>query len=82
MKAGHRSSKLSSRFVGAFDKLFQGIPPAEISPSVTAEAFWTRLLELDVDRVYLEGKLGHLLREECIGDLKVCTIASFCQPFV
>lgn len=71
MNFDRRASQVSSRFVGKYSKLFQGLTPAQISPHEDTGAFFSTLLGLDVDQEYLEGQLNQVPKDTCLGTLKV-----------
>lgn len=51
--------------------ILQGLTPVQLSPKGGAEAVWSELLSLDVDRTYLSERLASLPKGECLGRLKV-----------
>ena len=51
--------------------IMQGLTPTQISPKEGAEAFWSELLSLDVDRTYLSERLTSLPKGDCLERLKV-----------
>ena len=75
-----RPPHLTSKFVNTYSKLFQGIPPGEIAPGQDADRFYSDLLDLKVDRLYLEGELKLIPKEVCREKLKVriATSRGFC----
>ncbi|KAI9512521.1 hypothetical protein F5148DRAFT_973492 [Russula earlei] len=62
----------------------QGQTPAHIGGRGGAEAFWSELLSLDVDRTYLSEKLNSLPKGDCLGRLKPLfeTLFSTCLEYV
>ncbi|KAH9982834.1 hypothetical protein BGW80DRAFT_47909 [Lactifluus volemus] len=67
----------ASRFIALFHKLFEGLTPKQINPKESAEAFWTELLSLDVDRTYLTERLASLSKGDCLERLKPLFVALF-----
>jgi len=66
-------TQLTSKFVVTYAKLFQGLSPKQISPHEDPEQFFSTLLDLDVKREYLEGKLNQATKDSCLRGLKVCS---------
>jgi hypothetical protein len=60
-----------SKFVSTYNKLFQGIPPSAIVPGQDTDQFYSDLLDLKVDRLYLEGELKRISKDVCRENLKV-----------
>ncbi|OBZ78701.1 putative glycine dehydrogenase (decarboxylating), mitochondrial [Grifola frondosa] len=48
----------------------QGLPPEQIAPNQDATKFWSNLLELELDREFLSGRLNEIRKDECLGRLK------------
>jgi hypothetical protein len=63
--------QITSKFVGIYSKLFQGISPRQIFPQQEQQRFFSDLLDLKVDRTYLEGELEKISKEACLGRMKV-----------
>ena len=63
-------AQVTSKFVGIYSKLFQGISPRQISPEEDQERLFSDLLDLKVDRTYLERELEKLSKEACLGRMK------------
>ena len=63
--------QITSKFVGIYSKLFQGFSPRQISPQQGQQRFFSDLLDLKVDRTYLEGELEKISKEACLGRMKV-----------
>lgn len=63
--------QITSKFVGIYSKLFQGVSPRQISPQQGQQRFFSDLLDLKVDRTYLEGELDKITKEACLGRMKV-----------
>ncbi|KAJ3984581.1 hypothetical protein F5890DRAFT_1460981 [Lentinula detonsa] len=61
---------LSTKFNAIYSKLFQGLLPAQIGSSEDTDRFYSDLLDLDVNRAFLEQKLQRLTKEQCYGALK------------
>lgn len=64
-------SQLTSKFVDTYSKLFQGILPKHIAPHQDSDRFFSDLLDLKVDRPYLEEELNRISKDICLGKLKV-----------
>jgi len=64
-------SQLTSKFVDTYSKLFQGNSPQQIAPQQDSDRFFSDLLDLKVDRPYLEGELNRISKDICLGRLKV-----------
>lgn len=71
MNFGRQSFQFTSKLVGTYSKLFQGLTPQQIAPNDTLEKFFSDLLDLDVKREYLQGELIRTTKDECLGALKV-----------
>lgn len=71
MNFGRQSSQFTSKLVGTYNKLFQGLSPQQIAPNDTPEKFFSDLLDLDVKREYLQGELIRTTKNACLGGLKV-----------
>jgi hypothetical protein len=70
---------VTSKFVSTYSKLFQGIPASTIAPGQDTDQFYSDLLDLDVDRLYLEGELKRIPKDVCHEKLKVRVATSiFC----
>ena len=67
-------SHLTSKFVDIYGKLFRAISPRQIAPQQDSDRFFSDLLDLKVDRPYLEGELNRIPKDICLGRLKVCYI--------
>jgi len=65
------SFQITSKFIGIYGKLLQGIPPSQITPGHDQDRFFSDLLDLKVDKPYLEGEFHKLSRDACLGRLKV-----------
>lgn len=65
-------SHLTSKFVDIYGKLFRAISPKQIAPQQDSDRFFSDLLDLKVDRPYLEGELNRIPKDICLGRLKVC----------
>ena len=63
--------QLTSKFVDTYSKLFQGISPRQIASHQDLDRFFSDLLDLKVDRPYLEGELNRVSKDMCLGRLKV-----------
>ena len=68
--------QITSKFVVIYSKLFQGISPRQISPQQERQRFFSDLLDLKVDRTYLEGELKKISKEACLGRMKVSPLIS------
>jgi len=66
--------QVTSKFVSTYSKLFQGTPPNRIAPGQDTDRFFSDLLDLKVDRTYLEGELDRISKDVCQEKLKVCQI--------
>jgi len=62
---------ITSKSVSIYNKLFQGIPPSAIVPGQDTDRFYSDLLDLKVDRPYLEGELKRIPKDVCRENLKV-----------
>jgi hypothetical protein len=62
---------LTSKFIGTYSKLFQGIPTSAIALGQDTDQFYSNLLDLKVDRLYLEGELKRIPKDVCRDKLKV-----------
>ncbi|KAJ3516078.1 hypothetical protein NLJ89_g1346 [Agrocybe chaxingu] len=71
------ASKITSKFVSIYSKLFLGFSPNQIYPHQDQDRFFSDLLDLKVDRPYLEGELNKLSKETCLGKLKPFLSALF-----
>ncbi|KAF8167628.1 hypothetical protein B0H34DRAFT_646029 [Crassisporium funariophilum] len=75
MNLGRPSSRsnatpLTSKFIGIYSKLFQGLSPKQIVSQQDPERFFSDLLDLKVDRTYLEGELNRITKDICLGRFK------------
>lgn len=61
----------TSKFVGTYAQLFQGLSPHEITPQEDEGQFYQNLLNLDVKREYLQGEFERITKGDCLGRLKV-----------
>ncbi len=61
----------TSKFVGLYSKLLQGISPGQIVPGQDTDRFFSDLLDLKVDRTYLEDEFNRVSKDDCHGKLKV-----------
>ncbi|CCM03132.1 uncharacterized protein FIBRA_05253 [Fibroporia radiculosa] len=57
-------------FIGARHLMENGFTPEQIAPNQDATKFWSGLFELDVDVVFLSGKVSEISKEDCLGTLK------------
>ena len=64
-------SHFTPKFIDVYSKLFQGISPQHIAPHQDSDRFFSDLLDLKVDRSYLEGELNRISKDMCLGRLKV-----------
>jgi hypothetical protein len=71
MNFGRQSSQITSKFVGTYSKLFQGLTPQQIAPNESPEQFFSALLDLNVKREYLESEVIRATKDACLGGLKV-----------
>jgi hypothetical protein len=69
--APHESSRIASKFVVTYSKLFQGVPPSQINPQQNRDRFFADLLDLKINRSYLQRELDKISKEICLGKLKV-----------
>lgn len=65
-----RGKNITSKFVGIYSKLFQGLPPSKISPQQDHDRFFSDLLSLYVEKDYLIAELDRIPKERCLGNLK------------
>ncbi|KAF9056114.1 hypothetical protein BJ165DRAFT_477877 [Panaeolus papilionaceus] len=59
-----------TKFANIYVKLFQGVSPAQISPQLSIERFWSDLLDLKVDTQFLKNELDKVPKDSCAGRLK------------
>lgn len=75
------SSQINTKLNTIYTKLFfQGYLPAQISPNEDIDSFYSSMLDLDVDRAFLQGILERLTKDECLGPIKVRAFTFFFLP--
>lgn len=48
------------------------MPPEQlVGPNQDVQGYWSGLLDFDVEREFLTGKLNELRKDDCLGMLKV-----------
>lgn len=67
-------SRITSKFVVTYGKLFQGMSPRQINPQHDRDRFFSDLLDLKVNRPYLQEELDKASKDYCTGKLKVSQV--------
>ncbi|KAI0801082.1 hypothetical protein C8Q74DRAFT_1240211 [Fomes fomentarius] len=63
--------QFASRFATTYTRLLQAVPPEQlVGPNQDVQGFWSGLLDFDVEREFLHGKLNELRKDDCLGMLK------------
>ncbi|KAF9074812.1 hypothetical protein BDP27DRAFT_1380923 [Rhodocollybia butyracea] len=77
-----KNSQLGAKFNTIYSKLLQGYTPMQISDTKDIDRFYSTLLDLDVNRDFLETQLNRLTKEECLGVLLKPTLNALFSTYI